>query len=157
MESASATAWETSSLIRLPKALRVYIFIFGTVWSGLLLGPIVGGLSSGSPGALLVLPVPLLGCWFFYRSFRISVEMGPIELVVRNRYRTRHLPREDIEDFRDAVVPGPSITGIHVLVRSGRLVALDVTRQPAFFSRGRERQERQLDRLRAWLENGQPR
>ena len=77
-----------------------------------------------------VIPLLMLtfGLTLGYRIFRLSVALGPQDLLVRNFYRTRRIVRVDVEGFRQgALSQQPFTRAIYVLLRDGTVFPLDVT------------------------------
>jgi hypothetical protein len=74
-------------------------------------------------------------------------------LLVRNLYRTWRLPWDEVEDFRvgQAMMGMPFGKVIHVLLRNGEVVKVEVTIKPGVFSGGGVLLEQTLQRLRPWL------
>jgi hypothetical protein len=73
--------------------------------------------------------------------------------VVRNFFRTLRLGWGEVEDFRLGTMMGmPFGRVIHVLLRNGEVVTLDITASHWTFVFGeRAKQEQMLQRLREWL------
>jgi hypothetical protein len=115
---------------------------------------VLGGAVGSGKWAILLASVPLvvLFSWMPYRLFRMSVEMHPGRLVVRNRIRTWTISRSDVEGFAG----GPYEFGINVLIRGQQPLQLGVTARPTFLRRARDRRELQLAELNDWWELTQP-
>src|SRR4051794_26485188 len=110
---------------RNPRVMRVYGVVFGIVWCGLLVANIIGASVARSWAAV---PVGLLmlawGAFFITRMPRLAVIAQGDELVVRNMWRTRRIPRDEIQDFRIGN-PGllrPFGKTLHVLVGENSVV-----------------------------------
>jgi hypothetical protein len=120
--------------IRPPMAQRVYIVAFGVFWCGFLAVTIVGTHSATSVVPLIMLA---LGATMFYRMFQLSVIADETELLIRNHFGTKHVQRSEIEDFRASRAMGmPFGKAIHVLLRNGEIMTLDVTIWPWLFGKG---------------------
>jgi hypothetical protein len=133
-------------VIRQPAAMRLYVLGFGIVWCGFLVTFL---LDTGSPLPVLMLA---FGATIVYRTVRLGVFADVDGLRVRNNFSTKRFAWSEVEDFR----LGPPSMGlpvgkvIHVLLRDGTIMALDVTTRPF----GRAKLERNLVALRSWLSAG---
>jgi hypothetical protein len=136
--------------IKPPTAQRVYIVAFGIFWCGFLTVTLVSAHSAASIVPLLMIA---FGGTFFYRMYRLAVIADETGLLVRNNFRTKHLDRSEVEDFRvgRATMGLPFGKMIHVLLRNGEIMTLDVTMRPWFFGSGPAKLESYLKALRGWL------
>jgi hypothetical protein len=137
-------------VIRQPAALRVYLCGFGLVWFGFL---VAIGIRRGGASALVAGFMLLLGGTLFYRMLRLSVVADEAGLLVHNNSRTKRYPWTEVEDFRVGA-PGMAMAigkTVHVLLRDGTIVTLDVTTRPWFSKRAKAKLETYLAGLRAWL------
>jgi hypothetical protein len=140
-------------VIRLPLALRAYVVVFSCLWCGGVFAGLIAAAVHGSPTVLILLLMLAIGLALGYRLFRLSVALGPRDLVVRNYYSTRRIPRADVEGFRQgALSQQPFMRVIYVLLRDGTLLPLDVTGRPSFLGRGNSLLEDRLQLLQRWLE-----
>lgn len=137
-------------LIRQSKPVRMFSAAYIAIVAAVMLGGAIG--SAGWVALLVTIPFAALFCWPAYRQFRMSVEVHPEKLVVRNRIRTWTIPRADIDGFAG----GPYEFGIDVMIRGHQRVQLGVTARPTFFRRGRDRREYQLAELSRWWETTRP-
>ncbi|HEX2274138.1 MAG TPA: PH domain-containing protein [Acidimicrobiales bacterium] len=123
----------------------------------MLLANIVGALVGGAWAALPVgLAMLAWGGFFIGRMSRLAVIAEEQELVVRNLFRTHHIPRSAIEGFRIGNPPPMMPFGktIHVLVRDEAIVTADVFMASGLTGRGRRSLEARLQQLREWLHDG---
>jgi hypothetical protein len=132
-------------------ASRVILAVFALIaWADIGYGLAIA-LWRRSPAAF---PIFLMLAWFvFYlsRSYRLSAEMGPDRLVVRNRFRTYEIHREDIVDFRvGSSGYDPIRRAIQVVRRGEHSVELAVTRRFDLRERGRLQLDQWLGQLRSW-------
>ena len=136
--------------IRPPMAQRIYIVAFGIIWCGFLVVAIVATHSATSIVPLIMIA---FGATMFYRMFQLSVIADETELLIRNHFGTKHIERSEIEDFRvgRATMGMPFGKVIHVLLRNGEIMTLDVTMRPWFFGNGPAKLESYLTSLREWL------
>jgi hypothetical protein len=142
--------------IRQPRALRVYIVVFGCIWCAGVIAGIGVTAAALSPTVFIPLAMLAFAAFFFSRIYRISVVSEGDELVVRNWFTTRRLRRADIEDFRIGSA-GPSYPfgkSIYAMLNDGTVLSLDVLARPAFTARSRDRLARALAELKGWLGAG---
>lgn len=141
--------------IRPPIGQRIYIVALGIFWCGFLAVSIVATRSAAS-----VVPLAMLafGGTLFYRMLRLEVIADETELLIRNHLGTKHLDRSEVEDFRvgRASMGMPFGKVIHVLLRNGEIMALDVTLRPWLFGSGPAKLESYLNSLRDWLRTTGP-
>jgi hypothetical protein len=90
-----------------------------------------------------------LGESIVFLVLRLAVIADETGLVVRNNFGTEQLRWSEVEDFRVGAARGGQM--IHVLLRTGEFLPLDVTLRPALFGRGRRKLNSYLSALRAWL------
>lgn len=138
--------------IRQPVALRIYVVGFGTVWCAMLVSFAVAGRGQG---AVSVVPLLMLGfgATLMYRMLRVGVVADESGLLVRNSFRTKRFSWSEVEDFRvgGAAMGMPFGKVVHVLLRNGEVLTLDVTMRPWLFARGRARLDEYVQALRSWL------
>lgn len=113
---------------RLPKALRLYIVVFGLFWCGTLLVSFIRTATNGSRGVIPLLALMLAyGVFFMARMHGLAVVPSHDELVVRNMFKTRTIPKPAIEGFRlgsPAMMPFGKT--IHVLLADDTILTADV-------------------------------
>lgn len=152
-DAAVGAATDRPDVIRLPLALRAYVVVFSCIWCGSVFAGLIAAAVHGSPAVVILLIMLTIGLTLGYRIFRLSVALGPQDLLVRNYYRTRRIARADVEGFRQgALSQQPFTRAIYVLLRDGTLLPLDVTGRPIFFGRGTTRLEDRQQLLQRWLE-----
>jgi hypothetical protein len=140
-------------MIQQPLALRIYA-VLGACVCGVVAGVfIVSAVADGQPGVLLFLLVWLaFALTLLYRILRMSIELLPDELIVRNLFRTRRLARREVEGFRVGSYGPMSFSRcVFALLRDGTMLTLDVTLRPALPGSWRKR-DGSLDRLHDWLD-----
>lgn len=153
-----ANAWpgaptDRSDVIRQPLAARAYIVVFMCIWCGGVFGGLIAAAADGSPAVVIPMLMLTFGLTLGYRIFRLSVTLGPQDLLVRNFYRTRRIFRADIEGFRHgAMSQQPFMRTIYVLLRDGTVFPLDVAGRPSFSARGKALLEDRMQLLQRWLE-----
>jgi hypothetical protein len=151
--AAVGSATKRLDVIRLPLAVRVYVVVFTCIWCGSVFAGLIAAAAHGSPAVLILLPVLAFGLTLGYRIFRLSVALGPQDLLVRNFYRTRRIVRVDVEGFRQgAISQQPFTRAIYVLLRDGTVFPLDVTGRSYFFRRGKTLLDDRTQLLQRWLE-----
>jgi hypothetical protein len=138
--------------IRPPRAMRIYVVVFTTVWCGFVIFGFVAAVVAGSPAALIPLGMLAFGATLGYRLLNLSVVATEEELIIRNYLSTRRLPRGQVESFR---IGSPSMgsfgKAVMVLLRDDTVVSMDATARP-FRSFGGQRQlDAAITRLRQWL------
>lgn len=107
-------------VIRPPLAARAYVVVFMCIWCGSIFAGLIAAAAHGSPAAVILLLMLAFGLTLGYRIFRLSVALGPQDLLVRNFYRTRRIVRADVEGFRQgALSQQPFTRAIYVLLRDG--------------------------------------
>lgn len=144
-------------VIRLPLAARAYVVVFMCLWCGIVLAGLIAAAADGSATVLVPLLMLAFGLTLGYRILRLSVVIGPQDLLVRNFYRTRHIARADVEGFRQgALSQQPFTRGVYVLLRDGTVFPLDVTGRPYFFGRGKELLNERIQLLQRWLGQTEP-
>lgn len=151
VSSAHPAAVRPFSGIRQPRWFRVCAVAFGTVWCGYLVVLTIVGLVNGIPAALVALLPAALGGWYVSRFFRIAVAVKGDELVVRNRWRTYRIRRQDIEGFwigPSSELPWAEV--INVRMPGGQAVSLRVTARLRLSDRSRARLEQHLEDLGVW-------
>jgi len=140
-------------VIRPPLAARAYVVVFMCVWCGSVSAGLIAAAAHGSPATVILLLMLTFGLTLGYRIFRLSVALGPQDLLVRNLYRTRRIARADVEGFRQgALGQQPFTRAIYVLLRDGTVFPLDVTGRPYFFGRGQTLLDDRTQLLQRWLE-----
>jgi len=141
-------------VIRSPLAARVYVVVFICIWCGSVSAGLIAAAAHGSPAAVILLLMLAFGLTLGYRIFRLSVTLGPHDLLVRNFYRIRRIVRADIEGFRQgALSQQPFTRAIYVLLRDGTVFPLDVTGRPYYFGRGKTLLDDRTQLLERWLEH----
>lgn len=128
--------------------------IFAVAW-GLLVSLIsVANLRPEDGGSWVgTIAIPASAAFLAWRLFRHGVSGSPDDrLVVRNLWRTTTVHRDDIAEVAAARVSRPVGSGwaVHLRLRTGELVRLDVTQVPL---RGlfRRRLERHEAAVREWV------
>jgi len=151
VESAAETREPPYPVIRPPALLRAYVVVFGFIWCGGVVAGLVTALIHASPVAVFLLVMLAFGAGLCYRLFRMSVELRPGELLVRNYFRTIRVQVDNIEGFRvGSTAAQPLSKSIHVLLGGDQLIPLDVTSRPYLFGRGADLLDRRLAELKAW-------
>ena len=140
-------------VIRPPLAARAYVVVFVCIWCGSVFVGLIAAAVHGSPTVVILFLMLTFGLTLGYRIFRLSVVLGPQDLLVRNFYRTRRIARADIEGFRQGGLSQQPFTRvIYVLLRDGTVFPLDVTGRPYFFGRGKTLLDDRTRLLQSWLE-----
>ena len=141
--------------IRPPLAIRLYIVGFGILWtvslSTNLVRSIGNGHASDAAGLLVMLA---FGVGVSYLIGGAAVVTHGDDLLVRNTWRRRRIPREAIDDFRAGGVSGkPWGVEIYALLKDGSILPLDASRRygPAILRRDRTGRAQRLVMLREWL------
>lgn len=135
---------------RHPALTRIYFVCFAFFWVGSL---VAIGMKSPSD-ALAPLLMAAVGIAFLVRIWSIRFVADESGLLVRNFFRTWRFRWDEVEDFRlgRGVMDMPFMRVVHVLLRNGEVVTLDITAAHWLFAfGGRARQEQVLKRLREWL------
>ena len=136
--------------IRQPAAIRVYVIAF-TVFS---LGVLVWG---GIPSAGDVLILVFMASFIVALAARISMLKLVADdsgLLVRNFFRSWHFKWAEVEDFRLGTPPMgmPFGRAIHVLLRNGEVIAVDISASNwGLLFGGKTKHEQLLKVLREWL------
>lgn len=139
----------SSIVIKQPVWFRAFLIVVGLVDAGVVVGLAI---ASDAHPPLVPLLMGAATCALGYRLYVSAVIGGDDELIVRNRLRTQHLPRAAIEDFRPGALSGKAFgKTIHVLLRDGSVLSLDVLDGMYGTSRGKQRLQRRLESLRGWL------
>ena len=95
------TAVPTSELlIRLPVAFRIYIVIFAVIWCGGVLAGLIAALAKFSPAAMIPAAMLVFGGFFMWHVARLAVIGDHEGLTVRGYYRSRRIPKFEVEGFR---------------------------------------------------------
>jgi hypothetical protein len=109
---------------RQPAPVRIYFVCFALLWVGSL---VAFGIRSPSDALITVL-VSAIGVAFIIRIWSVKFVADESGLVVRNFFRTLRLGWGEVEDFRLGTMMGmPFGRVIHVLLRNGEVVTLDIT------------------------------
>jgi Bacterial PH domain len=134
---------------RQPAPVRIYFVCFALLWVGSL---VAFGIRSPSDALITVL-MSAIGVAFIIRIWSVKFVADESGLVVRNFFRTLRLGWGEVEDFRLGTMMGmPFGRVVHVLLRNGEVVTLDITASHwTFVFGGRAKQELMLQRLREWL------
>jgi hypothetical protein len=129
--------------------VRIYFVCFALLWVGSL---VAFGIRSRSDALITVL-MSAIGIAFIIRIWSVRFVADESGLVVHNFFRTLRLGWGEVEDFRLGTMMGmPFGRVIHVLLRNGEVVTLDITASHWTFVFGRRaKQEQMLQRLREWL------
>ena len=136
-------------MIRPPLWTRVYIVAAGIVWVAVLLGSLF---EPSTPAPLVPVLITIVGIVFFARILRQAVIANEEGLLVRNIYRTSRYRWHEVEGFRTGRPSfQPFGKQIHVLLRNGEIVPIDVSIRFWRFSGGEAKVQEMLTRLRAWL------
>ena len=95
----------------------------------------------------------LIGMLFFYaRMWGLGVFSDGEELTIRNTARTHRASRSNIEGFRVGAAPGAVVgKAVHLLLRDGSVVTLDVLTGIFGGDRGRRQLQTRLDQMNTWL------
>ena len=137
--------------IRQPAGMTVYAVCFGLLWVGILVAAIIT--SSLSDAAIPLLMIALGGA-LISRMESMKLVADEFGLLVRNFSRTWRFRWDEVEDFRLGRPMMGMLFGqvMHVLLRNGEVITLDVTAfNWGFAFGGRAKREQTLRRLREWL------
>ena len=140
--------------IRAPLPIRLYVAGFGILWT---VGLSTSLLRSGNGHASdvpVVLVMIVFGLGVCYLMGGAAVYTQGDDLLVRNTWRRRRIPREAIEDFRTGGVSGkPWGVEIYALLKDGSILPLDASRRfgPAILRSDRAARTTRLAMLREWL------
>lgn len=141
--------------IRPPLAVRLYLAGFGILWTVTLSTSLVRSIGSGHASDVAGLLVMItFGAGLCYLIGGVAVVTRGDDLLVRNTWRRRRIPREAIDDFRAGGVSGkPWSVEIYALLRDGSILPLDASRRygPAILRSDRASRVRRLAMLREWL------
>lgn len=142
--------------IRLPRLVRLYVVAFSVVWCGMAGSGLAAALARGSPVVIIAIFMLISEAVLAFRLFRLAVISEQGSLVVRNVWRSRGLPRADVEGFRVGAGPmgQPFMKCLYALLKDETLVSLDVTARPMFIPKSMQRLDRHLQALRTWLDQG---
>ena len=136
--------------IKPPTGARIYLYGFGVLWVGFLGTVVVQGLvDEGFQAGVLILVVVFIApvVVMVATAHRPGIVSDGSTLVVRGQLRTRSFAAADIEGFRIARLSARPAC-VFVLLRTGPMVELMLTAQPAFVGK---RPQRCLAELEAWL------
>jgi hypothetical protein len=137
--------------IRLPAAIRVYAVCFGLLWVGGLVAATITLPLSEAPFAILMMA---FGGALILRMESLKFAADESGVLVRNFYRTWRFRWDEVEDFRlgRPMMAMPFGQVIHMLLRNGEVITIDVTAAHwAFLFGGKVKREQTLQRLRLWL------
>jgi hypothetical protein len=153
MTTAPGAATGDPNVIRPPTAARIYVAVFTCFWgSGVLTFGIVAAVHH-SPAVVISLLMLAFGLTLGYQIFRLSVTLNPDDLLVRNYYRTRRVPRADIEGFRVGSLSGqPFGRTVYLLLRDGAVLPLDAAGRMPLSGRGKAAMQDRLRSLQHWLD-----
>ncbi len=143
---------ERSYRITTGTGLRLYLFVFGAIWIGILIEIM---LHAESPARYLPLVMILLGCLWFSRIFGLVVDVSPTGIEVRNLFRTIRLPWERIDGFRVQRSLGfgfPLGRAVSLLVDGEDAITLDATMRSWASTGGHQQVREMAARLQASLE-----
>jgi hypothetical protein len=138
---------------RPPTWLRYYIVVFGFVWFAILSVFLVTALANSIWGLLAVaLVLAGYGGFILWRTFHLGLVAYTDEIVVRNMFKTRRIPRLSVDGFRIGSPGIPMSIGrtIVILVPDDTAVSVDGLMWAGRGKRGRARLERLLAQLRDW-------
>jgi len=136
-----------------PTWLRCYVVVFGLVWFAFLVVFCVVAVANSIWG---VIPVALImaayGWFLLWRMFHLGLLAYPDEIVVRNFFNTRRIPRRSVDGFRIGRPGIPLSFGrtIVVLVSDDTAFSADGLMWTGMGKRGKARLERLLAQLRDW-------
>ena len=143
---------DRQELIRFPAPVRIFVASFGGVFCGILLFGVIVAALKGTWVFVIPLGMLAFSSVLFYRSYRLSVELRPDELVVHNYWRTLHVGRVQVQEFQVRGVRGQLFTTcVDAVLNDHSKVTLDAIGGLPLTARGREDVQRHLDRLRDWL------
>lgn len=138
----------------MPLLGRLWMVGFSLVWLGVLVSFVVRGVRDSGPNvAGIALPVAMavFAGTLAVRMLRSGATAYADELVVRNIWRTRRIPRGEVEDIRVGDLPaGQFGQALHVLTRGGSVFPVDTV--TAVLPGGRARLAAERDQLRQWRE-----
>jgi len=138
--------------IRQPAGIRVYAVCFGLLWVGIFL--VAAIITSSLSDAAIPLLMIALGGALISRMESMKLVADEFGLLVRNFSRTWRFRWAEVEDFRLGRPMMGMLFGqvMHVLLRNGEVITLDVTAfNWGFAFGGRAKREQTLRRLREWL------
>ena len=135
--------------LRQPRGWRMAVGVFVAAWSAVLLSI---AFSARDDGATRVLPLAMLavGLVAAVRTLRLAVVARSEELVVRNPWTTRSVPRAEIAGFSTGRHRRIGHRTAYAELRGGDHVRLAALDEPLPFPSREGVIERQLDRLEAW-------
>jgi hypothetical protein len=124
------------------------------IWcGGVLAGAIVVALH-GSPAAVIPVLMLAFGLTLGYRLLRMSVTLGPEDLLVRNYFQTRRVSRAEVEGFRiGSVSTQPFRRTIYLLLGDGSVLPLDVAGRANFSGRGKAVLAERMRVLQRWFDS----
>jgi hypothetical protein len=139
-------------VVRHPPVVRVYLAGFALVWMVILIGFTATLAAEHDLWELVPTILFILWVMIAFRFLRVAVLAGPEDLLVRNYYETRRIPRNAIRSFEITGSGRGRFMGrtVHALLRDGGEVTLDVFTLFYFRASGRQRLERFVDELRGW-------
>jgi hypothetical protein len=139
-------------VIHHPMVLRIYLAVFAVVWIAILVG--ITATLAAHHNLLELVPTILLILFIMlaFRFLRVGVIAGGDELLVRNLYETRRIPRRSIRAFEVNASDRGRLRGrtVQAMLRDGGEVTLDVFTLVYMRQNGLARLERLLDELRGW-------
>jgi hypothetical protein len=103
-----------------------------------------------------VIPVLMFvfGTTLGYRLFRLSVALGPDDLLVRNYFQTRRVARAEVEGFRmGPMSTQPFRQTIYLLLSDGSVLALDVVGRLSFGARSKAVLAERMRLLQGWFDS----
>jgi hypothetical protein len=138
--------------IRPPRAARIYVGVFTTVWCGLVFAGFVGAVLAGTPAAVIPLGMFAFGCTLGYRLLNVSVVATEDELIVHNYFSTKHVPKLQGQSFRfGSPAMGSFGKAVMVLLRDDTVVSMDATARLFRWFGGQRSLEAEIAELREWL------
>lgn len=140
--------------IRHPAAIRIYVVALIVFWVGAL---VWGGLPAPFDVPILVF-MGTLGVALAARIRMLELVADDSGLLVRNFFRSWRFKWAEVEDFRLGTPPMgmPFGRAIHVLLRNGEVIAVDITASNwgLLFGGRKAKLAQLLKRLREWLPPG---
>jgi hypothetical protein len=136
--------------IRQPAAIRIYVVAFILFWVGAL---VWGGIPSPFDVPILVF-MATSGLALAARIQMLKLVADDSGLLVRNLFRSWRFRWAEVEDFRlgTPAMGMPFGQVIHVLLRNGDVIAVDITASNwGLLFRGKTKLDQLLKRLREWL------
>ena len=138
--------------IRPPRAMRLYVAVFGLFWCGIVFFGFVEALLHRATVAIIPGVMLAFGITLTYRLFRVSAIAEDDALTVRNYFTTKRLARSDIEEFRIGRASNQPVgKTIHILLRDKGILAIDAAARPCVTRRGKMHLAQRQASLDTWL------